>query len=378
MGAAEPRREFLISKGWIQAVVLVVLFGFFVLGLLAYRTYRRSRRSRRASSTRTGRVLYTGDDISQGQQVFLHNGLMEYGSVFGHGAYLGPGLHRRLPAPLGGPRPRTYGGPASDCRRRAGRSRTSATNRYDEKTGTLHADRAAGGRRSAGSSRYYSALLLGPDDRARAAAGRDHGPTAAPPADRLLRLDGLGGVGERGPATTTRTRTTGPRAARRQQADRERDRLVGALADRPAGRDRAAVRRVRALGRLLGWHGREQATLSFRSPGDVALTPAQRATRVVLLRDGGAVPDPDARRRRLPALPRRDLTSFFGIDLAQRLPVQPDAHLARAARDLLGLDLVRRRRDLPRADDRPARAAATRASSPTRCSARSRSSCSAR
>jgi nitric oxide reductase large subunit len=33
------RREFLISKGWIQAVVLVVLFGFFVLGLLAYRNY---------------------------------------------------------------------------------------------------------------------------------------------------------------------------------------------------------------------------------------------------------------------------------------------------------------------------------------------------
>ena len=31
-------------------------------------------------------------------------------------------------------------------------------------------------------------------------------------------------------------------------------------------------------GRQLGWHGREQATLSFRSPGDVALTPAQRAT----------------------------------------------------------------------------------------------------
>ena len=27
-------------------------------------------------------------------------------------------------------------------------------------------------------------------------------------------------------------------------------------------------------GRRLGWHGREQATLSFRTPGDVALTPA--------------------------------------------------------------------------------------------------------
>ena len=34
-----------------------------------------------------------------------------------------------------------------------------------------------------------------------------------------------------------------------------------------------------AFGRwnILGWHGREQASLSFRTPGDVALTPAQRA-----------------------------------------------------------------------------------------------------
>ena len=31
------------------------------------------------------------------------------------------------------------------------------------------------------------------------------------------------------------------------------------------------------MGRRLGWHGREQATLSFRTPGEVALTPAQRA-----------------------------------------------------------------------------------------------------
>jgi hypothetical protein len=34
--AGAGRREFLIGKGWIQAVVLVVLCGFFVLGLLAY------------------------------------------------------------------------------------------------------------------------------------------------------------------------------------------------------------------------------------------------------------------------------------------------------------------------------------------------------
>ena len=33
------RRELLVSKGWVQAVGLVMLFGFFILGLLAYRTY---------------------------------------------------------------------------------------------------------------------------------------------------------------------------------------------------------------------------------------------------------------------------------------------------------------------------------------------------
>ena len=33
------RRALLVSKGWVQAVALVLLFGFFVLGLLAYRTY---------------------------------------------------------------------------------------------------------------------------------------------------------------------------------------------------------------------------------------------------------------------------------------------------------------------------------------------------
>ena len=34
------RRELLVSKAWLQAVALVFLFGFFVLGLLAYRTYQ--------------------------------------------------------------------------------------------------------------------------------------------------------------------------------------------------------------------------------------------------------------------------------------------------------------------------------------------------
>jgi hypothetical protein len=101
----QPRRGFLISNAWIQAVVLVVLCGFFVLGLLAYRTYQAHPPVPDRVVDENGGVLFTGRDISRGQQVFLHNGLMEYGSAFGHGAYLGPGLHRRLSPPRLEPRP---------------------------------------------------------------------------------------------------------------------------------------------------------------------------------------------------------------------------------------------------------------------------------
>jgi nitric oxide reductase large subunit len=76
-----------------------------------------------------------------------------------------------------------------------------------------------------------------------------------------------------------------------------------------------------AFGRwdFLGWRGREQATLSFRTPGDVALTPAQRACAWFFLVMAalflvqtlvGAASQHY----------RADLASFFGVDLAQWLP----------------------------------------------------------
>ena len=68
----------------------MVLFGFFVLGLLAYRTYQAKPPIPERVVDPAGEVLYTERDVERGQEVFLNNGLMEYGSVFGHGAYLGP------------------------------------------------------------------------------------------------------------------------------------------------------------------------------------------------------------------------------------------------------------------------------------------------
>ena len=86
-----PRRgELAISKGWVQGVALVFLFGFFVMGVLAFRTYTDSMPQPVQVVSESGEVVYTGDDITAGQEIFLTRGLQQYGSIVGHGAYLGP------------------------------------------------------------------------------------------------------------------------------------------------------------------------------------------------------------------------------------------------------------------------------------------------
>jgi nitric oxide reductase subunit B len=83
------RQPMPISSLWFQGAVLTYLFGFTVLGILAYLVYR-------DQPPMPGRVvagnntLFTRDDIVGGMNVFQRYGLMEYGSVYGHGAYLGP------------------------------------------------------------------------------------------------------------------------------------------------------------------------------------------------------------------------------------------------------------------------------------------------
>src|SRR5215468_11514632 len=86
----QTRRDLLISKGWMQAVALVGICGFLLLGILAYRTYTDEPPIPSKVIGANGQLLFTGEDVLAGQEVFLKNGLMEYGSIFGHGAYLGP------------------------------------------------------------------------------------------------------------------------------------------------------------------------------------------------------------------------------------------------------------------------------------------------
>src|SRR5438270_6853653 len=94
------RRPMVISPRWLQGVVLTFVFGFAVLGYLALRVYQDHAPVPGRVVSEGGQTVFTGEDVLGGQQAFLTYGLMEYGSVYGHGAYLGPDftaeyLHRQ-------------------------------------------------------------------------------------------------------------------------------------------------------------------------------------------------------------------------------------------------------------------------------------------
>jgi nitric oxide reductase subunit B len=83
------RQPMPISSRWFQGAMLTYLVGFTVLGLLAYLVYR-DQPPIPATTVAGDKTLFTRDDILSGMNVFQRYGLMEYGSVYGHGAYLGP------------------------------------------------------------------------------------------------------------------------------------------------------------------------------------------------------------------------------------------------------------------------------------------------
>ena len=78
-----------ISSRWFQGAIVTYLIGFTVLGILAYLVYR-DQPPLPARVMAGDKAVFTRDDIMSGMNVFQRNGLMEYGSIYGHGAYLGP------------------------------------------------------------------------------------------------------------------------------------------------------------------------------------------------------------------------------------------------------------------------------------------------
>ena len=269
------RRPLLISRAWVQSAALVFLFGFFVLGLLAYRTYQAEPPVPTRVVDPDGRELYSGADVQRGQELFLRYGLMQYGSIFGHGAYLGPDftadyLHRSALIVRD-----RYGGKRSDV----ARTRTVEefrTNRYSSETETLVLSAAQAG--AFDELREHYARFFGAESNANGLRRE-----AITDPDEIRQLTAYfawsawAASTERPGHNYTYTNNWPPES------------LVD---NKPTANVMvwSVLSLIALLGgvgllfgafgrwRFLGWQGREQASLSFRTPGDIALTPAQRAT----------------------------------------------------------------------------------------------------
>jgi nitric oxide reductase subunit B len=312
----EPRRQLLVSGTWVQAVIIVVLFGFLVLGLLAWQTYTGEPPIPERTTDAAGSVLFTRDDVLAGQGIFLRNGLMEYGSIFGHGAYLGPDfttdyLHRAALIALD-----AHGG-ASSSRARSATVEDFKTNRYDPGSDRL----------------VYSPAQVSAFNRLRTEYAAFFGepttkfglrPSAITDPEQIRQLTAFFSWA----AWSTAALRPGQNYSYTNNWPPEQ--LVGnqVTADAIIWSVLSLAALLGGIGLLLaafgrwnflGWHGRDRHIVKFRPPDRVVLTPAQRAcawfffvmATLFLLQTfvGGASQHY-----------RADLGSFFGIDLGRLFP----------------------------------------------------------
>ncbi len=79
-----------LSPWWRYGVLIVFVIGFGVLIWVSASAYKVSPPIPDRVIDPSGAVVFTGDDIRSGQEVFLKHGLMDNGTLWGHGSYLGP------------------------------------------------------------------------------------------------------------------------------------------------------------------------------------------------------------------------------------------------------------------------------------------------
>lgn len=269
------RRPMTVSPLWLQSASLTLIFGFAILGYAAVRTYRESAPVPARIVDERGQTLFDREEILQGQEHFLTYGLMQYGTVYGHGAYLGPDftadyLHREavLMKDL-------YGGDdAAGVRVR----RELQSNRYDPATGVLV---WTDGQVAAfeANLKYLRETFL---DRATSGVGLKPHLIADPEESRkvagFIAWTAWTGTARRPDKTYSYTNNWPP------------DELVGNTLTGEAIMW-SAMSLVALLGGIgivlgiygrfggtVGWHETEERRIRFLPPAEVGLTPAQRVT----------------------------------------------------------------------------------------------------
>lgn len=312
----DSRGSMVVSRMWPQALALTFVVGFAILGYLAIRVYQDHAPVPERIIGEDGLLLATGDDIRNGQQVFLTYGLMQYGSVYGHGAYLGPDftadyLHREAELMAG-----YYGGgPEAEARARE----ELRVNRYDPTNGTLVRNEAQIRAFQELQQLYKSEFL----NRKRSGAGL--GANAVPDAEDCRRIT----VFIAWTAWTAVARRPGESYSYTNNWPPEE--LVGNRLTEEAvlwsalslitllGGIGALLAAYGRFPQLLGWHGAEERRLKFVPPGQVPLTPAQRATGWYFFAVAGMLVAQNLLGGATAHYHAED-GGFFGIDLARLLP----------------------------------------------------------
>ena len=296
----------LIGKGWLQGVALVMIFGFFVMGILAYRTYTASMPMPSKVVTESGRTLFTGAEITRGQEHLP--GARPAGIRLGGRSRRLPGtrLHRRLPA---------HGRPTTSPTNCARRAWTTPTTRWSRSSAPTATTRRPGRwcsptirrRRSSASQKHYGEFFgenstkYGLLPRLITDPGEIHDLTA------FFAWTAWAAAADRPGHNYSYTNNwpaesrvdNGPTAQLIVWSALSLIVLLGGTGIMFAVYGRWSQK--------IGWHSAEAPVLSFRQPGEVALTPAQRATYLVLRHRVGVVLGPGVARRRRAALPGRSV-----------------------------------------------------------------------
>lgn len=137
-----------LSVWWLRTILIVMVLGFAGLLAITQKAYTNAPPIPAQVVDAQGAILFTGADISDGQTVFLKYGLMANGSIWGHGAYLGPdysasALHRMGQDTANAIALQQYQKPITELNLsqqaavRAETAVTLKTNRYDAASGTL-------------------------------------------------------------------------------------------------------------------------------------------------------------------------------------------------------------------------------------------------
>src|SRR4029077_21042434 len=135
-----------LSSWWRVAAVVTMAAGFAVLILLTVKETQNTPPFPDKFVDPAGAAVFTADDVVAGQQVFLKHGLMDNGTIWGHGGYLGPdfsaqSLHilaRDLAERIARERlSRGYGDLTAEERAAVDGAVALKANRYDPTSGTL-------------------------------------------------------------------------------------------------------------------------------------------------------------------------------------------------------------------------------------------------